>query len=193
MNIKFNKSSGAISRVLIMITVLVIIGIIVAYAVARFASVKNQGKNNQPPGPPEPPKPVYETIIGDVKFSFQSAEDLGNLLEKTTYEKDLTTTEKFIRVVVGAQNKGKNNIAQFSWDVGNIVDSDGRNFITINDKAYSHLPKPDTCGALLKPEFSPVPCVKYYEVSRESKGLKVIIKTTQPKKQESMLDLYFSE
>ena len=35
------------------------------------------------------------------------------------------------------------------------------------------LPDPDLCGALLKPEFEPTPCVRIYEVSTVSKNFKI--------------------
>lgn len=177
-----------------MVAVIAVIGIIIAYTVIRFVTVGGKSKSNQPPGPLEPPKPVYETTIGDIKFYFQSAEDLGNTLKSTVqYQSDLTTTERFVRVVVGAQNKGKVNAPQYSWDAGNVVDSEGRNYENINNKAYNFLPKPDLCGAVLKPEFDPVPCVKLYEVSKQSQGLKVTVRTTQLKKQEAVIDVSFGE
>ena len=57
--------------------------------------------------------------------------------------------------------------------MGDIVDSDGRNFVPLQYNIDSWLPDPNLCGALLKPEFEPAPCVKIYEVSRISKGLKI--------------------
>mgnify|MGYP001596981172 CR=1 FL=1 len=193
-----SRQKGAVSKTLIIAVVAVILVIIIIFIVVRFTSVNKSesSKTGNPPanGQPEPPKPVYETTLGDVRFSLGSADDLGNIIKSNlSYQNDLTTTEKFIRVVIGAQNKGKANLPQYSWDIGNIVDSEGRNFVSINDKAFYLLPRPDLCGALLKPEFAPVPCVKYYEVSKISKGLKLVIRVTQPKKEESMLDLYFNQ
>ncbi len=139
-------------------------------------------------------KPIYETKIDNIKFILESSEDMGNILKsQSSYEKDLTTTERFIKVVIGAQNKGVGSIPQYSWDVGDIVDSDGRRFVNINNKAYSWLPRPDLCGALLKPEFDPIPCVKYYEISKASTKLKVIIKVTPPKQEESFIDLNLNQ
>ena len=191
---KQNLESGQASRILIVLIVIVFIVIIAVYGITKFISFQ-KSKNLEPEnksgtGVSEIPKPVHEATLENTKFIIESYKDLGNTLKSpTAYESDLTTTERFIKVTIGAQNKGKNNIAQYSWDVGNIVDSDGRNFVSINDKAYAYLPKPDLCGALLKPEFKPVPCVKYYEVSKSSKNLKVVVKITEPKKQETLLDL----
>lgn len=192
---KINKQRGQISRILIILIVVILVLIVVAYGVVKFVASKKpqpQTTENQPEvvEPPPPPKPVYDVTLGDIKFTLKGSQDLGNVLKSlNSYDKDLATTEKFIRVVVGAQNKGKNNIPAQSWDIGNIVDSEGRNFVSINDKVYQWLPKPDLCGTLLKPEFSPTPCVKYYEVSRASTNLKVVVKITNPKKEESFIDL----
>lgn len=190
---KFNNESGQISKVVIILAlILLVLAAIIYGAINFFSTNRSQAlkPENQSETNVEPPKPVYEATIGDTRFLLESSENLGNVLKSNlSYEKDLTTTEKFIKVVIGVQNKGKNNIAQYSWEVGNIVDSSGRNFVSINDKIYSLLPKPDLCGALLKPEFDPVPCVKYYEVSKVSTGLKILLKVTQPKKQETLIDL----
>lgn len=195
-----NKSSesGQTSKIIIILALVVIVIIVIAFGVTKFIATKKQGASkSEVPGdtttkPSEPTKPIYETTLSDIKFILESSEDLGNVLKSNvSYQKDLTTTERFIRVVIGAQNKEKNNIAQYAWNVGNIVDSDGRNFVSINDKAYSLLPKPDLCGALLKPEFEPIPCVKYYEVSKISTNLKVTVKVTVPKNKESLIDLKF--
>lgn len=187
-----NKSSGATSRTLIILAAIIFVGIIVTVGVTRMITSRNQNPNPNP-NPNEPPKPVYEVTLGDVKFSFLAAEDLGNILPSTSYEPQQTTTERYIRVTVGGQNKGKVNIAQYAWDLGNIVDSEGRNFVTINDKVFYHLPKPNLCGAVLKPEFTPTPCVKYYEVSKGSKDLKIQVKITSPKKQEGVMDLFVTQ
>ena len=190
-----SMESGQISKVLLIGAVIVLVVIVIIYSAIKFTTTKKQSSKSETTTetaePPEPPKPIYEVTLGDIRFLLESSGDLGNTLKsKTSYEKDFTTTEKFIRVVIGAQNKSKNNIAQYSWDVGNIVDSEGRNFVSINNRVYSYLPRPDLCGALLKPEFEPIPCVKYYEVSKISNNFKIVVKTTQPKKQESLIDLY---
>jgi hypothetical protein len=190
-------SSGKISTILLILAAILVVVIIVVFVVIRITGVKNTNTNNggttQNGGVIEPPKPVYEATISDIRFIVESAQDLGNTLKsKTLYQQELTTTEKFIKVVIGVQNKGKTNTPGYVWDVGNIVDSDGRNFVSINDKAYVFLPNPNLCGALLKPEFDPVPCVKFYEVSKASTKLKIQVNTTSGtsgKKQEAFLDL----
>lgn len=191
-----NNQSGKISKVLLILAAVVLVAIVIIFLVTRIvASRKSQDSNQNgttTPTTQEPPKPVYEAQLEDIRFLLLTSLDLGNVLKaKSTYQRDFTTTEKFIEVVIGAQNKGKNNTEPYSWDMGNIVDSDGRNFIPITNQAYEWLPRPDLCGALLKPEFEPIPCVRIYEVSKESAGLKVEVKITGPKKQSTLLDLTF--
>ncbi len=155
---------------------------------ATAANTKPTTTTNQPPAP------VYEVTVGDVDFTIISAQNLGSVIKSKNpqYQPDITTTEKFIKVVIGAQNKSKVNTSQTSWATGNIVDSDGRNFININDKAYYFLPNPNLCGAVLKPDFTPTPCVTYFEVSKASTGLKMEVNDlpgNSSKKKEAYLDL----
>ena len=190
---KTNYSSGAVSKLLLFLAVAILVIIIIVFVVLKITSGKkaapatnNQTTENQVP---EPPKSVFDTTLGDVKFTLQDARNLGSVLKaKNNYETDVTTTEKFIQVTIGAENTGKNNLDQYVWDLGNIVDSDGRNFLP-DQQAYSFLPKPDKCGAILKPAFKAIPCIKIYEVSRISKNLKIEVKITQPKKMSAFLDL----
>lgn len=188
---KFNKSAGEISRVILVLAGAVLLITIIVFLAIRIAgSKKSDTQNGNPVVENEPPKPVYETIIGDIKFILQSSIDLGGVLKSnTTYQQDLTTTEKFIRVTVGAQNKGKVETTTFGWELGNIIDSDGRNFIPITNKAFYFLPQPDLCGSVLKPEFTPIPCVRIYEVSKKSDGLKIQVINKASKQAPLLLDL----
>ena len=167
---------GQVARLLLVLAIIIFVAAIIVFVVLRATTA--------PPPPPinEPtvPKSVYETTLGDVKFTFQEARDLGKTLfgsmsTSPDYQKNLTTTEKFIMVRIGAQNKGKDNIPDRVWDIENIVDSEGRNYVPLNNIADAWLPDPNLCGALLKPEFSATPCVKIYEVSRVSTGLKITV------------------
>lgn len=136
------------------------------------------------------PKPVYTTTIGNIKFALESSIDLGSVLKvQSTYQNDLVTTERFIKVTIGAQNKGKTETTQFAWEVGNVIDSEGRTFISIKNKAYQFLPQPDLCGTILKPEFDLIPCVMMYEVSKQSAGLKVEVINRSQKQGKALLDL----
>lgn len=191
-------SSGKTSTILLICAVILILMIAIVFAVVKVNSSKKPTTQTTitttTENTNEPPPPLYETTMGDIRFVMLSAEDLGNVLKSknASYQQDLTTTEKFIKVTMGAQNKGKINIQQGTWDVGNILDDAGRNFTSINDYAYNFLPYPNLCGALLKPEFEPTPCVKIYEVSKASTKLKIQVNWLAPnssKKQEGFVDL----
>ena len=131
------------------------------------------------------PLPVYEQQLGNIRFVFVSARDLGNTLKaseavSTSYgsQKDLTTKEKFIEVTIGAQNKGTVNTEQGAWDIGNVIDLDGRNFVPLDGYVVNPwLPAQNSCGVLLKPAFDPAPCAKIYEVAKGSGGFKIEIMT----------------
>jgi hypothetical protein len=174
-HMKFNASAGQASRVIIILAVVVLIMSGVVYGITRYALSRGAAK---PVSSTEIPQPVYDATIGDIKFTVDSARNMGSVLAGKASrfpnaQPDIVTTEKFIKVTVKAQNKGKNDTVQYTWDLGNIVDSEGRNFVPITEKAYSWVPFPDMCGAALKPEFEPSPCVRYYEVSKASEGLKL--------------------
>lgn len=192
---KFNKSSGAVSSIILILGVALLVVIIVVFFVIKISASKNTVSPKTAltanTVAVTPPAPVYQIQLGDVDFTLKTAINLGSVLaaKDLRYGQNLTTTEKFIEVVVGAQNKGRVNTDQFIWDVGNIVDSDGRQFVSINDRAYFYLPQPNLCGASMKPAFAPISCIKMYEVSKQSAGLKVRVSVTSPKKQEAFLDL----
>lgn len=184
---------GQVSRMLLVLMVVIFILIVAVYLVLRFAE-NTKVQDSQQNILNEPPKPVYDKTLGNVKFSFVSAKDMGNFLKaQTAYQNDVRTTDKFIMVTVSAQNKGKTNLTQYSWEVGDLIDSEGRSFVSINQKAYYFLPKADLCGSLLKPEFEPTPCVKLYEVSKNSEKFKVEIiyqpNSSKKEKQQDVLDI----
>lgn len=180
-----NKSSGQVSRILLILSVIILVAVAISYSVIRFAE--------RPPKTPETtekiPQPVYEETLGDIRFIFQEAKDFGGVLKGSQsknpqWQKDLKTTERFIRVKVAAQNKGKENTRNGDWDIKNIIDSEGRNYIPIS--ADQWMPENNYCGDALKPEFEPISCLKFYEVSKISAGLKIIIET---KGKTALLDL----
>ena len=190
---EFNKQAGQASRILLILAVVVLVAAIIVYLVMKMAT---------PPAPPpvpttpEVPLPVYEQPLGEIRFVFISALDKGSVLrasqitnkQYSTYSnlKDYVienTGAKFIQITVGAQNIGLLNMEQNSWDIENIVDSDGRNFVPLSGyEVTPWLPNPDLCGELLKPAFNPTPCTKIYEVSKESKGLKIRVRTGKENK-----------
>lgn len=186
------KNKGQISRTLLIGAGAVLIIIIIVFAVIFFTrnnKTEQAKKDSETPTIPEPPKPVYEKQIGNIYFILESSEDLGSVLKaKTQSQRDLITTEKFIRVVVAAQNKGKTSTPSYGWDIGSIIDSEGRIFDPIN--AFYFLPNPNPCGISLKPEFYPIACTKIYEVSKISEGLKIQI-SAKDQKDKELLDLKF--
>ncbi len=198
---KFNKQSGLASQTIIVLVVVLLIVGIGAYAITKFATSKKASSVAPVTSLVEIPKPVYETQIGDIKFVLQSVKNMGNILTSKSssnpgYQSNLVTTEKFIKVTVSAQNKGKNNTTQSAWDLGKIIDSEARNFLPITYRADSWLPQPDLCGTLLKPEFEPTTCVRYYEVSKVSQGLKleVMVQSEDSSKmQKKLIDLYITK
>lgn len=181
---KFNKSAGQASRLLLVLAIIVFVAVIITYLVVRMA---------EKPAAPEKPittsieLPVYEKPLGNIDFVFISAIDRGTALKvseitnnqySSASQKDLVTKEKFIQVTIGAQNTGTVNTDKGAWTIENIIDSKGRNFIPIEGYTVNPwLPSPDLCGELLKPAFSPTPCTKIYEVAKESTGLKIRIQT----------------
>ncbi len=178
----FRSQSGQVARLLLVLAVVVLVAIFITYLAIKVAEKPAKPVTQ---GEEKIPQPEYEYQLGNIRFVFESAINRGNTLKaadatnKDFYsQKDLTTTEKFIIVTVGAQNKGNLNTDRGAWDIGNIIDSDGRNFVPIEDYIVNAwLPKNNLCGSLLKPAFNPSPCVKVYEVSKESTGLKIQVLT----------------
>lgn len=184
--INFKDSAGQASRLLLVLAIVVLVAVIITFLVMKMAE--------KPPKPitsatPTISLPVYEQILGNIRFVFESSIDRGNVLRasditKSQYsysgQKDLTIGNpgaKFIQVTVGAQNIGKENTVQNAWGIENIVDSQGRNFVPLGYEDNPWLPIPNLCGVLLKPAFDPTPCTKIYEVSKESSGFKIRVVT----------------
>jgi hypothetical protein len=189
---KINKDSslpaqaGQTSRLLLVLAVIVFVAVVITFLVMRMAE--------KPPAPPPQnidtvQLPIYEQQLGDIRFIFESSLDKGNILKASdikntqfsSYKKDLSvsnTGAKFVQVTIGAQNMGTENTVNRAWDIENIVDSKGREFVPLSGSLVNPwLPYPDLCGALLKPAFDPTPCTKIYEVSKISTGLKIRVKT----------------
>lgn len=182
----FNKEAGQASRMLLVLAVIVLVAVIIVFLVMKMAT--------KPPAPAVKnpanvaPLPVYEKQLGNIDFIFLSAANRGNTLKaadivNTQYsysQKDLVTPEEYIQVTIGAQNEGTVNTEQGAWDIGDIVDSQGRHFVADDQFLVAPwLPAANACGALLKPAFQPASCVKIYEVSKKSTGLKITVKTGQ--------------
>jgi len=140
----------------------------------------------------EMPELVQEVVIGDIKLSFVEAEDMGDILKcedrinppsscRPSY--DLGTTDKFIKVEITAQNVGQEELRRGSWEIKELVDSEGRNFSPAGAKRW--IPEESQCGELLKPGFTPTRCIEIYEVARPSIGLKLRVSAGE----EQFLDL----
>ena len=179
--------AGQVSKLLLLLAVIVLVAMVITYLIVNMAQ-----KPVKPVVPTAPviPMPVYEQTMGNIRFVFESAIDKGNSLKVSdilnkqylsSTQKDFPVSNpgaKFIMVTIGAQNVGKMNTSQGAWDIKNIVDSEGRNFVPVDTFGInSWFPSINLCGALLKPAFDPTPCVKIYEVSKESTGLKVTVVT----------------
>lgn len=197
------KEKGQVSRLLLVLAVVVLVAVIITYLIMRLAT--------KPPSPapvqnPAEQPPVYVATLGNIKFVFESAINKQNVLRASqmlnpqySSQSDLHTTEQFIQVVVGAQNVGTQNTELNAWDLGNIVDSEGREFVPEDSFTITPwLPPNNACGALLKPAFNPTPCTQIYEVSKESTGLKIRVESGQGnsasnlasgKKQTALIDL----
>jgi len=176
------SQGGQASRLLLILGIVVFVAVIIVYVVMRATTAPLKPVVTE--DDPTVPKIVYETILGDIKFTFQEAIDAGKILygsksNHPDWQKDLVTKEKFIIVTIGAQNKGKENIPDRVWDIGDIIDSEGRKYVSLGQTASAWLPSPNLCGDLLKPEFAATPCTKIYEVARISTGLKIIISSSK--------------
>lgn len=168
------SESGEIIKTLLALAIIVLIALGIAYVVVN----RTKPKPSPAPITPVEPKPVYEATIGNIRFLFLEATDKGGILfgknsRYPDWQKNLTTTERFIELIVGAQNIGKDNTEDKIWTIGNIIDSEGRNYIPSTDEVRSWLSEQDPCGEVLKPSFEPTPCKKIYEVAKVATGLKV--------------------
>ena len=179
-NMTSNKQAGQVSRLLLVLAIVVFVAVIITYLILKMASPPPRPPDSENP---EIPLPVFEKQLEDILFIFQSAIDRGNVLKaseivNTRYnyggQSDLKTRERFIQVTVGAKNMGTKNSIERGWDIENIVDSKNREYIPVSTYNINPwLPEEDLCGAVLKPAFQPTPCIKIYEVSKESSGLKI--------------------
>ncbi len=200
-------SKGGVAKGLLIFGGIIAVAVIIAFIVIRVA-----GKPPEEPVSPEENggeevyQPVYEATIGDIKFTFLEAEDKGDVLKGSEsiypqWQKDVTTKEKFIKVIIGAQNIGKENIPEKRWDIAEVIDNEERAFEPLGSKARAWVIaedyEEDQCGALLKPGFLPTPCVRIYEVAKVSTAfkVKVFLRTKgglSEEIEEAIIDLFVS-
>jgi hypothetical protein len=174
---KFNSQAGSVVKIMLALVIACFVAILIAFIVIKSA--------DRPVKPPvvdpdivKVPEAVYEATVNDIKITFQEAINFGSVLlginsNSPKSQKDLLTTEKFIKITIGGQNKGKIDTPRNVWNLGNIIDSEGRNFIPNSHDANPWISKENGCGDILKPEFTPTACSRIYEVSKASSGLKV--------------------
>ena len=168
---EIKKSKGALSTIIIVLIVIVVIALVIAFLATRNQKPKTQTTNSN-----TPPPPVYDLTINSIRFLSISALEEGNTLsgklsKHPQSQEDLTTTERFIKVTVGAQNVAKVDTKRDDWDLGKIVDSDGRMYGPVD--ASSWITEDNFCSTILKPSFQPSLCIRYYDVARVAKGLKI--------------------
>jgi hypothetical protein len=192
MKINFKDQTGSVAKIMLALVIVCLVAVGIAYIVIKSAE-KPPKPSIDNPDIVEVPKAVYEATINDIKITFQEANNYGSILKGSlsnnpSYQKDLTTTEKFIMVTIGGQNKGKSDTAQNVWDLGNIIDSEGRNFKPNNYNTNPWLAKDNGCGDILKPEFTPTSCSKVFEVSKVSTGLKVEVLVSKKSETEDKYD-----
>lgn len=174
---EIKKSRGQVAKIILALAIIVVIALIIAFFVTR-KTAKAPVKN---PGPATPPPPVYNTKVHDINFVLLDNVDMGDILSgkesrKPKSQPDIKTTERFIEVTVGAQNTTKINTIRNSWDIGNIIDDQGRNFIPKSTATIANWLPADSvnnCGKVLEPIFTPTPCIKIYDVAKGSTGLKI--------------------
>lgn len=185
LKIKKSKSLGiAPLFIIIGVVVVIIIGVVIFNAVKKSPSEEQLVQNQTvEPVKEKMPGPIYEAIVENVKFKLVTAEDIGNTLKceerinpytECLPQYNFDTTDKFIKVDLTAQNMGQDNIPEGSWRVEEMFDSEGRKFYS-PPASYDWISKESKCGNLLKPYFEPTTCIKIYEVSKHSIGLKVKI------------------
>lgn len=175
---EIKKSRGQVAKIILVLAIIVLIALGIAFFVTR-KSQKAPAKT--PVTVTTPPPPVYNVKINDINFILLDNTDLGNTLfgkesRNPSWQVNLETTERFVEVTIGAQNAGKTDTRQLIWDVGNIVDDQGRNFIPEQEETIASWLPADSlqvCGSILKPIFTPTPCIKIYAVAKGSTGLKI--------------------
>ena len=196
--IKLVNSSGGVAQILLAILGVITIAVVVFVFVSDNSKKSKEEKTKEDKKQEEEVKKNEEEeqkknpkqiTIGDIKFQLVKAVDRGNVLKAPIIEyngqhvsqgENFTTTEKFVQVTISARNIGTRDIAG-SWNIGEIIDSEGRVF-NPSEKASAWLPEENDCRSLLKPGFTPSKCTKIYEVAKISKDMKVkVVGVATPK------------
>ena len=194
---KFNKSSGQVSRLFLVLGIVILVAVIIVYLVMKMVTPAPKPVVSLPTATGTPSL-VFQKQVGDIQFVFQNGVDKGTVITTAQivntqivpqFESNqnapvsnlvASSGGKYIQVTVGAQNEGLGNIDQGSWDIGNVVDSQGRNFIPLDATIDAPwISANNGCGALLLPALDPVPCTKIYEISNKSTGLKITVENLE--------------
>lgn len=185
MKAKFKTKSSGIAAIFIILAIVIILVVVFGLVFMNMKLAKKPAPLPEEPEKGKMPEPVYETVVKNIKFSLVKVEDRGNALPSSEsrypqrIKTDATTTDKFIKVIISAQNLGTENTRRHGWEVAELVDSDGRKFYSAA-KADYWLPLVNDCDAILKPNFTPTPCIIIYEVSKKSIGLRVRVDIPDP-------------
>ena len=183
------KSPGQISK-----QMLIFGGIIIGVVIMVVLVINSLSKPAPLPEEEEEIGPVYEMVVGDIKFELEEVRNKGNMLyvsesnEPDSRRKDLTTTERFIKLTIAVENVGKDNIEGRDWDIQELIDSEGRRFYALPE-ADIWISESSRCRTLLKPGFTPTLCTKIYEVAKISTGLKVKVYSKEYKGADYFVDL----
>jgi len=196
-----NREGGQASGLILILAIVILIAGIVVYLVMKMAEPTSKPRVLATT-PTATPEPVYQKQINDINFVFESAVNKGKVLSiSDIVNNDQFGTSQpvnadpggvFMQVTIGAQNEGRVNTAQDEWDIGNIIDSQGRNFIPLDSSIVGPwISSQNACNVLLRPAFEPVLCTKIYMVSDKSTGLKIVVQNKQKSKTagSSLLDL----
>jgi hypothetical protein len=135
----------------------------------------NTAVSAAPVDTPVPPtaEPVFtigtDVMVGDVRWKFLSAENLGNVLTSgNQFIEDKTTAGKFIKVRFEMENRSNDML---TYTGINLVDSQGRSFTDYSEQ-YMYLPDNETCTFIenLNPNV-PRACTVIFEVAPDAVGL----------------------
>jgi len=183
------KSPGEISKQVLFFGGVIILAIVLVVLLVSLLS-----KPDSLPEEEEDIEPVYEIVVGDIKFKLGEVRNKGNVLmvsesnEPDSGREDLTTTERFIKLTIAVENVGKDNIEGRDWDIQELIDSEGRKFYSLPEADF-WIPESSRCRTLLKPGFTPTLCTKIYEVAKISTDLKVRVYSKKYKEADYFVDL----
>lgn len=170
-----NKQKGA--SVLMLLGIILVVVVLSLLILRVMISPDPEIRDNDVDDPYKEPR--YELDLGNVRFIFQEAVDKGRILVRPPGERggNLESTERFIKVTIGARNIGRMTIGGRNWKINNLIDGEGRVFEPKGREVNDWLPEDNMCGENLYPGFSPLYCSKIYEVANVSRNLQVEVES----------------